>query len=143
MKKWFLRIFIWLFIFAVSGYSNLYAHTDTIASATIKNLVKEHSFNFNEANNDFEPIYKATISAAEKHLDKIDPTDNEEEEEQSSGKITACNKFVSVQNYFTSAFYPQVPGYFCSSTKKRISRFGQFFCFPSQSLHLIFRVIRI
>lgn len=143
MKKFFVTYFIWLFIVQLGGYSKLYAHTDTMGLfENIEKATAQKSFSSSEQHLDI--TIKSTCFLTEKQGDKIDPTDNEDEEEElSSLKLIAAKKFVAVTNYFTSAFNTKVPEYTSNTLKNNVPPCERFFIFPTQRLHLIFRVIRI
>ena len=143
MKKLLFRFFIWVSFLLLSGYSNVYAHTPLFESQA-KNL-QEHFLNdVEKVPYSIESIVTDSHAATFKQNDKTELTDSEDEEEESvSFKVAPAKKQAAISNYFTSAFNTKAPGYFYAETKKRIPAAGPIFLFPSQRLHVIFRVFRI
>jgi len=142
MKKLFFRFFIWLFIFLLSGYSNLSAHQESIGHLT--NNTEKTITGLSAVHTVLQPTLKSVSSPVTiKRNDKTELPDNEEEEDElSSHKILSLKKLPGL-NYYSSAFYTYTPLYISSRVKKNLPVCRPFFNSCSQRLHIIFRVIRI
>ena len=145
MKKLFVKFLIGLALVLVSGYSNIYAHEVNFAPAPEKNNT---SFSTTASAYILNNLADATINPSTpviyKLNDKVDISDNEnEEEELSTLKAVSVKKSAAISNYFTSAFYPTTPQYFCNDIKKCAPACPHFSLVGTQKLHIIFRVFRI
>ncbi|TRW27267.1 hypothetical protein FMM05_01110 [Flavobacterium zepuense] len=144
MKKLFVKFLIGLALVLVSGYSNLYAHEVNFAPAPAKNNDLATTASAYILNNLADATINPSAPVIYKLNDKVDISDNEnEEEELSTLKAVSVKKTTAVSNYFTSAFYPTTPQYFCNDIKKCVPACPHFSLVGTQKLHIIFRVLRI
>jgi len=139
--KFLVRFFISLFIFLLAGYGQVYAHTsqDTMNYAAIKSLSEPKHSVLADFIKSRDINVKADISALSKVNDKVDASDNEDEDE----KPISIKKLLDNGNYYTTVFNTQTPGYFFSNVKKRLTNFKPFSSATSQRKYILFRVIRI
>jgi hypothetical protein len=88
---------------------------------------------------------KASFSPYQKQVEKVDPTDSEEEEESqtASKKLSVKKHTVVATHYFSVAFAVPAPENHYSSIKKRTDNFPRFSYSISNRWYILFRVIRI
>jgi len=151
MKKLLFKICMWVCITLLSGYSNIDAHVNSYAFSAFQNsdeqdisgLEKIHS-SLEKVSSDFDSTIKSADSFALKQNDKTELTDNENEEEEASLKLAPLKKLNGLSShYFTHSLFTNTPGYFCDIVKVSLPVCKHIFNFPSQKLHIIFRVFRI
>jgi hypothetical protein len=146
MKKLLTRILITLSVLLLGGQGNAFAKT---ANAQDENMpvkfqeLQEHIsvINLLESAN-----FKSSFSPYQKQGDKIDPTDNEEEEESQnfSSKKLSVKKYTDLAaNYFADVFSIPTPENHYTSIKKRIDNHSRFSYSISNRWYILFRVIRI
>lgn len=136
------KIFYLAFIIQLSVYSKLYAHTDIMGSTSTENPVKSGHSIFGTSKHDFDFAIKTIPLLSEKQMDKIDPTDNEDEEDElATFKLTSFKKFSVVNNYFTHT--AATPVYLTFETKKSVPVSGHLFYAPVSRWYILFRVFRI
>lgn len=146
MKKLFVKFLIGLVVMLVSGYSNLYVHEVNFAPTPAKINDLAASATSYTLNNLANATINPSVPITYKVNDKIDISDNEneeEEEELSALKAVSVKKTTGISNYFTSAFCPQTPQYFCNDIKKCVPVCPHFSLGGTQKLHIILRVLRI
>lgn len=150
MKKLFFKICMWVSIALLSGYSNIDAHVNSFTFSALQNsekqelsgLEKIHT-SLEQINQDLDSTIKSADSFTFKQNDKTELTDNENEEEEASFKLVPLKKLNGLSNYHTFTFFTKAPEYFCEQIKKSLPVCKHIFNFPSQKLHVIFRVFRI
>jgi hypothetical protein len=141
--KVFVKLFLWALILLVGGYNNIYAHQDNFvpaATKTIDQILLPGTSHVQYSLDSTIKSYNTTL----KQNDKVELRDGEEDEEDmSSYKVVTAKKTLALHNYFTTDFYNYTPGYFCDALNKSLPVCKQLFHYPSNRLHIIFRVFRI
>jgi len=141
--KLLLKFFIALYIFLSGGYGQLRAATayeNCLCSSKIYNLDGTIHSALTVSLQDTDCLtYKSALSQKDKANDKIDNSDNEENEDEqiSVKKLSPTNK------YFTTVFGSKAQGYSYHDIKKSTPSRSFFTNFISQRWYIIFRVIRI
>lgn len=139
MKKLLFSFFLALSALLFTGTSQLHAHeyNDTINEFAVKAAaVSDHSEIANMLlNQEWQMKTSSTfIEKAKSHT-----LDNEVEEDSLNGG----KKFTSLDKYFSSFYFTQIPGFFCQHCKNGLRSSLQFFHFTSSRRYIVFRVIRI
>ena len=141
--KLLFRFFISLYVFLLSGYGQLHAATtykDCVCYSQIYNLDGTIHTSLTTTLQDTDClIYKSALSQKDKVDDKIENSDNEEDENE----LIGLKKFLDVNKYFITAFGGQASGYSHHDIKKSMPSCKLFSNFTSYKWYIIFRVIRI
>lgn len=137
MKKLLFSFFLALSAFLITGNSQLHAHeyNDTINEFAVKSAgVSVHSEIANLILNQEWQVEPSTVVVKS----KSHTLDNEVEEDSLNG-----GKKYSLDKYFSSFYFTQLPGYFSQHYKNGLHSGIQFLHFTSTRLYIVFRVIRI
>jgi len=140
--KLLFRIFISLNIFLLAGFSQLHAtvQQDNICFTPEKILEKAHHSAFGDIENGQNLDLKSAIVTTLKVNDKVDTSDNEDEDE----KLIPLKKTLDSSKYLTTTLYnTQLSGYLSHSVIKRFNNFKRSYNLPSQKWYILFRVFRI
>lgn len=139
--KLMIRFLITLFIFLLGG--NGLSHANSIPTE-VKDLVKytQNVFSVQEEDcGDDQEAYlsKSTGYSIEKASEKIEITENEDQEED----FSSFQKFSEIRNFFISSFYLQKQGYFHHYIKNHLRLYKHFSTYSFKSLGIKFCVFRI
>ena len=141
--KLLIRFFIALYIFLLSGYAQLHAtgmYKDCVCNSHIYNLDGSIHAGLSVSLQDADCLtYKTALSKKDKVDDKIDTSDNEEENDEQ----VSVKKLLDANKYFVIAFGGQTSGLFYQDIKKSLPSCKLFSNFTSYKRYIIFRVIRI
>lgn len=145
MKTLFVKFYIGLFLVLLSGYGKAYAHTDMSNYSLIENADITTHVGFAAANqNCADTFYKAVLKQTFRQLDKIDPTDNEEEEDELSQYKVYSKKFSPAVNYAATAWYKPIAGIADTRTEKTtLPQREVLLHIPSGRWYIFFGVFRI
>jgi len=140
--KLLVRFFIALYIFLLSGHGQLHAasmYRNCLCSSKIYNLDGTIHNGLTNSLQNIECLnYKTTLSK-DKVNDKIDTSDNEEDDDELAG----LKKLLDVNKYFITAYGGQASGFSHHDLKKSMPSCKLFTNFISQKWYILFRVIRI
>ena len=139
--KLVLRIFITLYILLLGGQSQLHAHAvdDSVCYTVSKNLEGSEEICLSILEESRIIAVKASISPAEKQIDKVETSDNEDEKPD---ELISFKK-LEINKYFTTVFCIRTTGYFRDCPKNNLSLCKLFSYYPSSKRYITFRVIRI
>ncbi|MXN93106.1 hypothetical protein GR160_17910 [Flavobacterium sp. Sd200] len=150
MKKSLFKIFMWVSLTLLCGYSNIDAHVNPFAFSSLHAPEDFELSDFGKAHSALEQIIPdsgTTVKSADgltfKQNDKTELTDNENEEEETSLKLNPSKKLNTLSAYTNFALFTTTPSYFCDKVKINLPVCRYILNFPSQKLHVIFRVFRI
>lgn len=145
MKKLFVKIFVWLFIVFAGALGKLNASENGMCT----NTFTQTSFtadNKSYAQPVFESNIKTAFKPSEKAIDKIDPTDTEEDEDETgSYKSLSFKKLAGINGYYIPAYNTLVQGYLSTTIIKNNSlHYGRLSVYiPAGKRYVLFRVFRI
>ena len=138
--KMLIRIFISLYVFLLAGLGQMHAHVqqDNLSYTPIKIIEKAHHTGLYDFQNRKINI-KSTLSSLGRVNDKVDTSDNEDEDE----KLLSLKKFSANNNFFLPVVATQIPGYFYPYLTKCFIPSTRFNNFSSQRIYILFQVFRI
>lgn len=147
MKKLFAQILILLFIALAGGYSRLYAHTtDMMQNITVATQTINSSDTFTTSAATLDNYIKTALTPTEKPVEKIDPTDTEDEEDELSAyKALSFKKLAGISGLLIPAYntlLPQADIHTRIYTNSLHTR-GHFLYVPSGKWYICFSVFRI
>jgi hypothetical protein len=137
--KLLVRIFISLTIFLLAGSGHLHAsvHQENAGSA-IKILTRV-AVSDKDTDSDISDFKKTTFSEL-KVIDKVDTSDNEDEDE----KLLSLKKTSTNTKYLPATLYNTgIAGNYSHNVIKRFNNFKRVHNLPSQKWYILFRVFRI
>ena len=139
--KLFFRILISLTIFLLAGFSQLHAtvQQDNISFTPKRILEKAHHKAFGDVENGQNLDLKSAIVTTLKVNDKVDTSDNEDEDE----KLAAPKKTLDSSKYLTTTLYNTPISGYSNNVIKRFNNFKRTYSLPSQKWYILFRVFRI
>lgn len=144
MKKLLTRILITLSVLLLGGHAGAFAKDSNVPGkqmpVTFHELQDEAVVNLLQ-----DAKFKTSFSPYQKQVEKIDPTDSEEEEESqtASKKLSVKKQTVATAAHFAAAFSVSKPEHHYTSIKKRIDNYARFSYSISNRWYILFRVIRI
>jgi len=140
--KLLIRIFISLSIFLLAGFGQLRANVqqDNISFIPKKILERAHHSVSGDIESGENLDLKSAIVSTLKVNDKVDTSDNEDEDE----KLVSLKKTADSTKYLSTTLYnTQSAGYYSHNVIKRFNNFKRFYNLPSQKWYILFRVFRI
>jgi hypothetical protein len=137
--KLLVRIFISLTIFLLAGFGHLHASARQDNSGSAIKILTRVAASDKDANSDISDFKKTTFSEL-KVIDKVDTSDNEDEDEKllSLKKTSTNTKYLSATLYNTG-----IAGNYSHNVIKRFNNFKRVHNLPSQKWYILFRVFRI
>lgn len=144
MKNHLTRLFLSLFIFLLSGYSQLYAHANqgSIHHSSTNLLKNLEQASFASAQNILALHSRSVTSERKKEPFKLKAI-NEIEEEEEEEVSASSKKHAETRNYFSTLFWVQTLHYFLRFGHEALAVSDQLSNFPSAKRHLLFQVFRI
>lgn len=146
MKKLLIHIFVLLFIALGSGYSKLYAHTDAVVLNTQNAQEVSTDFSIREYQERVDSHIKTALTTAEKPVEKIDPKDTEDEEDELNAfKSLSLKKLAGINGLLASAYNGIAPQsqYHTATQQKRLHLCRHFLYVPAGKWYIYFSVYRI
>ena len=137
------RFFVALYVFLLAGHGEAYAakaYQDCMCSSKIYNLDGTIHAGLSVSLQDADCLtYKTDLSKKDKVNDRIDTSDNEEDDNEQ----VSLKKFLDVNKYLVTIYGGQASGFSHHDIKKSMPSSRLFTNFISQKWYILFRVIRI
>jgi len=146
MKKLLIHIFFLLFIALGSGYSRLYAHTETMGQNTQNVQAVSTDFSIREYQERVDSYIKTALTTAEKPVEKIDPKDTEDEEDELNAfKSLSFKKLANTSGLLVPAYNGIAPQsqLHTATQQKRLQLCRHFLYVPAGKWYIYFSVYRI
>lgn len=143
MKKLFIHIFILLFIALGSSYTKVYAYSGTIAQNTKTVSV---DFQVTDYAVHVDSFVKTALATAEKPVEKIDPKDNEDEEDELNAfESLSFKKLAGISGFNVPAYNGIVTQseYHTATQQNRLQLRRHFLYVPAGKWYIYFSVYRI
>lgn len=147
MKKLVAQVIILLFIALAGGYSRLYAYTAVMMqNTTVATQAINSDDTFTTSATTLDNSIKTALTPTEKPVEKIDPTDTEDEEDELNAyKALSFKKLAGVSGMLIpahAALIPQADIHTRIYTNSLHAR-GHFLYVPSGKWYICFGVFRI
>lgn len=137
--KLLVRIFISLTIFLLAGFGHLHASARQDNAGSAIKILTRVAASDGDTDSDISDFKKTTFSES-KVIDKVDTSDNEDEDE----KLLSLKKTSTNTKYLSATLYNiGIAGDYSHSVIKRFNNFKRVYNLTSQKWYILFRVFRI